>query len=57
MVRAYNYNQIMNVTSSLEGINSFLIYILRFGNFLKYDISSSVGSESLILWFDCEVFF
>ena len=40
MVRANNYYQIMNVTSSLEGINSFLIHILQLVNFLKYVIYS-----------------
>ena len=47
MVRAYNYNQIMNVTSSLVGINSFLIHILLLENFLSNVIPSSECLDTL----------
>ena len=50
MVRAYNYNQIMNVTSSLVRINSFLIHILHFKIFSEISVRAlTVRSES---WLD-----
>ena len=51
MVRPCNYNQIMNVTSSLVGINSFLIHILPLVTFSN--MTFVAGLDSLV---SCEVF-
>ena len=57
MVRAYNYNQIMNVTSSLVRINSFLIHILHFKILSEISVKApTVRSESCLEIY-CEVFF